>query len=133
MNNLQCRKAYVRVNLDVDEEGTIIPMLIRWKDGRVFQIEQLKYKCRASSNKVGGGGIRYTVMIRGKESFLFHEGMLIMMIHPFCDTAFQSTTPTVSASFSTVCHTRSGTLPHSRTFFGNAKCLSRRMRLTSTF
>ncbi|MEI3132340.1 MAG: hypothetical protein V8S92_08860 [Oscillospiraceae bacterium] len=42
MNNLQCRKAYVRVNLDVDEEGTIIPMLIRWKDGRVFQIEQLK-------------------------------------------------------------------------------------------
>lgn len=31
MNNLQCRKAYVRVNLDVDEEGTIIPMLIRWK------------------------------------------------------------------------------------------------------
>ena len=49
MNNLQCRKAYVRVNLDVDEEGTIIPMLIRWKDGRVFQIEQLKYKCRASS------------------------------------------------------------------------------------
>ena len=66
MNNLQCRKAYVRVNLDVDEEGTIIPMLIRWKDGRVFQIEQLKYKCRASSNKVGGGGIRYTVIIRGK-------------------------------------------------------------------
>ena len=45
MNNLQCRKAYVRVNLDVDEEGTIIPMLIRWKDGRVFQIEQLKYNC----------------------------------------------------------------------------------------
>ncbi len=44
MNNLQCRKAYVRVNLDVDEEETIIPMLIRWKDGRVFQIEQLKYK-----------------------------------------------------------------------------------------
>jgi hypothetical protein len=83
MNNLQCRKAYVRVNLDVDEEGTIIPMLIRWKDGRVFQIEQLKYKCRASSNKVGGGGIRYTVMIRGKESFLFHEGMLRAPKCPF--------------------------------------------------
>lgn len=24
MNNLQCRKAYVRVNLDVDEEGTMV-------------------------------------------------------------------------------------------------------------
>ena len=70
----QYRKAYVPVTLDVDKEGASIPMLIRWKDGRVFQIEQLKYKCRASSNKVGGGGIRYTVIIRGKESFLFHEG-----------------------------------------------------------
>lgn len=39
-----------------------------------FQIDQILYKCRASSKKVGGGGIRYTVMIRGKESFLFHEG-----------------------------------------------------------
>ena len=74
MNCSKCRKAYVSVNLDVDEEGAIQPRLIRWKDGRVFQIEQLKYKCRASSNKVGGGGIRYTVQIRGKESFLFHEG-----------------------------------------------------------
>ena len=54
MNNLQCRKAYVRVNLDVDEEGTIIPMLIRWKDGRVFQIEQLKYRVRLRPLDYGG-------------------------------------------------------------------------------
>jgi hypothetical protein len=40
----------------------------------VFQIEQIQYKCRASSKKVGGGGIRYTVMIKGKETFLFREG-----------------------------------------------------------
>jgi len=32
------------------------------------------YKCRAASKKVGGGGIRYTVMIRGRESYLFQEG-----------------------------------------------------------
>ena len=74
MNNLQCRKAYVRVTRGVDEEGTIIPMLIRWKDVRFVQLARLRPKSRASSNKVGGGGIRYTVMIRGKESFLFHEG-----------------------------------------------------------
>lgn len=40
----------------------------------IFQIDQILYKCRATSKKVGGGGIRYTVQIRGKESFLFHEG-----------------------------------------------------------
>lgn len=43
----------------------------QWFD---FQIDQILYKCRATSKKVGGGGIRYTVMIKGKESFLFHEG-----------------------------------------------------------
>lgn len=71
---MQCHKAYVTVNLDVDEEGNFHPRAIRWKDGRVFMIDRLKYKCRATSAKVGGGGIRYTVIVCGKESFLFHEG-----------------------------------------------------------
>jgi len=70
----QYRKAYVPVTLDVDKEGAILPRLIRWDNGVIFQIDQILYKCRATSKKVGGGGIRYTVMIRGKESFLFHEG-----------------------------------------------------------
>ena len=43
-------------------------------NGRVFAIEQLGYKCRASSTKVGGGGIRYTVRINGRETYLFQEG-----------------------------------------------------------
>ena len=74
MDCSKCRKAYVSVNLDDDEEGVIRPRLIRWNNGLIFQIDQILYKCRASSKKVGGGGIRYTGMIRGKESFLFHEG-----------------------------------------------------------
>lgn len=71
---LKMQKSVFSVNLDVDEEGVIRPRLIRWNNGLIFQIDQILYKCRASSKKVGGGGIRYTVMIRGKESFLFHEG-----------------------------------------------------------
>ena len=70
----QCRKAYVSVNLDVDKEGAVLPRFIRWDNGQVFNIDQILYKCRDSSKKVGGGGIRYTVMIRGRESYLFHEG-----------------------------------------------------------
>ena len=70
----RCRKEYVSVNLDVDKEGVYDPRFIRWENGRIFQIEKLTYKCRASSKEVGGGGIRYTVMICGKETFLFHEG-----------------------------------------------------------
>ena len=71
----QRRKAYVSVNLDVDKEGVYHPRFIRWDNGLIFQIDQILYKCRASSKKVGGGGIRYTVMIKGRESFLFHEGV----------------------------------------------------------
>ena len=74
MQSASCRKAYVSVNLDVDKEGVFYPRLIRWDNGLVFQIDQILYKCRASSKKVGGGGIRYTVMIKGKETFLFREG-----------------------------------------------------------
>lgn len=70
----QCRKAYVSVNLDVDEDGVIYPRYIRWSNGKLFQIDQLLYKCRAASAKVSGGGIRYTVMIQGRQTYLYHEG-----------------------------------------------------------
>ena len=70
----QCRKEYVAVNLDVDKNGTVSPRFIRWPNGQIFQIEKLKYKRRAASAKVSGGGIRYTVIIRGQETFLFSEG-----------------------------------------------------------
>ena len=69
-----CRKAYVSVNLDVDQEGVFHPRFSRWVWCLIFQIDQVLYKCRASSKKVGGGGIRYTVLIRGRESYLFQEG-----------------------------------------------------------
>ena len=72
--SVPCRKAYVSVNLDVDQEGVFYHRFIRWENGLSFQIDQILYKCRAASKKVGGGGIRYTVQIRGRESYLFQEG-----------------------------------------------------------
>ena len=71
--NMEYRKAYVSVNLDVDEEGIISPRFIRWRSGRVFAIDEIKYRCHANSD-VGGGGIRYTVSIAGRETYLFNEG-----------------------------------------------------------
>ena len=65
------RKVYVAVNLDVDIEGKIRPRSIRWEDGHVYEIDRLKQRIRAASTKVCG--IRYTVMICGKETYLFNE------------------------------------------------------------
>ena len=49
-------KTYVSVNVDIDEDGTMLPRLIRWMNGRVFAIEQLGYKCRVLDE---GGGRRH--------------------------------------------------------------------------
>ena len=70
----ECTKVYVSVNLDVNEEGVLIPKFIRWQNGCIFMIDRIKSKGRAASTKVHGGGIRYTVVIKNKESFLFNEG-----------------------------------------------------------
>lgn len=71
---VQFRKAYVTVNADIDQEGDFHPRLIHWKDGMVFEISEIKDKRRAKSEKVEGGGIRYTIIIGGRQSLLFHEG-----------------------------------------------------------
>lgn len=42
----KCRKVYVPVNLDVDADGNIRPRLVRWIDGRVYEIDRLKRKCQ---------------------------------------------------------------------------------------
>lgn len=69
----RCRKVYVDVNVDVRKDGSVRPRTITWEDGHVYEIDRLKHKCRAASLKVGGCGIRYTVMICGKETYLFNE------------------------------------------------------------
>ncbi len=70
---MDCRKVYVDVSLDISKNGFVRPKRLRYEDGTVYPIDQLKEVCRAASAKVGGLGIRYTVVIRGKESFLFDE------------------------------------------------------------
>lgn len=67
------RKVYVKVIMIQDEEGTIQPLQIVWEDGKVFDVDKVIYRCRASSTKVGGTGMRYTIRISGKETFLYYS------------------------------------------------------------
>lgn len=67
------QKVYVKVNADFSEEGELRPRSITWMDGRIYEIVRILHKVRAASTKVGGCGIRYTVVIDGKERFLFRE------------------------------------------------------------
>lgn len=67
------RKVYVKVIMIQDEEGTIQPLQIVWEDGKVFDVDKVIYRCRTSSTKVGGTGMRYTIRISGKETFLYYS------------------------------------------------------------
>ena len=46
---------------------------LKFENGEKYEIDRVIQKCRAASTKVGGTGIRYTVQICGKPTFLFDE------------------------------------------------------------
>lgn len=70
---MERRKVYVGVNADHLPDGSCRPNLITFENGEKFEVDRVKYIQRAASTKVGGNGIRYTVIICGKETYLFDE------------------------------------------------------------
>lgn len=69
----QRRKVYVEVEVTHKVDGTARPNLITFENGEKYEIDRVRQCCRAASTKVGGTGIRYTVQICGKPTFLFDE------------------------------------------------------------
>lgn len=67
-------KHYVEVIVDVAADGTCTPLCIVWDDGTSYAIERVLDARPAPSRKVEGKGMRYTVRIRGKDTYLFCEG-----------------------------------------------------------
>ncbi len=70
---MEYRKVYVDVSLDISKDGDVRPRKLRFEDGKIYLINQLKDVRRAASTKVGGLGVRYTVVIGGHEGYLFDE------------------------------------------------------------
>ena len=66
-------KVYVEVVVDFGENGVMLPREIIWNDGVRFAIDRVKQICQAASRKVGGQGDRYTIMVQGRETYLFFE------------------------------------------------------------
>ncbi len=67
------RKVYVAVNADFDKEGAVTPREITFEDGARYAIEGVTDVRRAASTRVGGLGVRYTITIFGRATYLFHE------------------------------------------------------------
>ena len=67
------KKVYVKVNADFATDGSLSPRWITWTDGHKYEITRVVQCIRAASTKVGGCGIRYTVVIEGRERYLFRD------------------------------------------------------------
>ncbi len=65
------RRVYVEVAAVFTPEGQIVPRQIRWEDGTLFPIDRVTDIRKASATKAGGCGLRYTIRIQGKQTYLF--------------------------------------------------------------
>ena len=66
-------RVYVDVKAAFNASGNLIPLDIRWIDGKVYEIDRVTDVRQAAAMKAGGQGDRYEVWIRGKQSYLFFE------------------------------------------------------------
>lgn len=79
-------KVFVEVTAKHDLYGNVRPLSIKWKDGRVFEVDRLLDVRQAPSLKCGGLGIRYTCMIMSKQIYLFDdEGQVVYGAKCTCD------------------------------------------------
>ena len=73
MQKVKYVKQPVAVIVAIDRDGQVRPKKFQWKDGRLYPIDRVCKAERAASTKVGGFGIRYTIMVDGIPRFLYDE------------------------------------------------------------
>ena len=69
----EVKKEYVSILAQIHMDGVIQPLSVLLEDGRKYDIDEVKDKCRAASLKAGGCGIRYTIRIGVRDTYLFDE------------------------------------------------------------
>lgn len=67
------RKVYVTMNIRVSPDGSIRPTSLIWEDGRKYRIDRVIHVTPAAATKVGGRGMRYTVVVEGRERNFFDD------------------------------------------------------------
>lgn len=66
-------KVYVRVTSTTEADGRMFPKYLYWEDGQKYKIDKISDVKEAASMKAGGCGVRYTIWIDGKQTYLFFE------------------------------------------------------------
>ncbi|MGN1227806.1 MAG: hypothetical protein ACI4TX_04090 [Christensenellales bacterium] len=77
-------KQYVEVCAIFDTNGKVVPIWLKWINGKVYNIDKVLDVRKATSLKAGGTGIRYSIKIGGQNRFLFCEGQNAWNEHNLC-------------------------------------------------
>jgi len=65
-------KTYVKVNVNIDELGKITPVYIIFNDTH-YDIDRVLDIRREPNLEVGGIGMRYTIRVNGRVTYLWEE------------------------------------------------------------
>ncbi|NLC34750.1 MAG: hypothetical protein GX760_05750 [Erysipelothrix sp.] len=65
-------KRYVNIIAEIDKQGRIKPLYLRWDNQELYQIDKI-IEVRQAVSKVGGNGLLYVVRIQNQNRRLFYE------------------------------------------------------------
>ena len=61
----------ITVIAKMDENSKVTPLQIIWQDGRIFEVDKILDIRKKASTKGGGKGLRYTVLIKNQERYIW--------------------------------------------------------------
>ncbi len=67
---MRMERAYVEVVAAFDAQGRITPLSVALS-GRMYEVDRVLDRRMAAATKAGGQGMRYTVRVAGKQTYLF--------------------------------------------------------------
>ncbi len=70
---MESKKVYVDVVAKIGSDGFVTPLTVIWEDGRRYEIDKVIQVARAYASKAGGTGIRYTISVGNKITYLFED------------------------------------------------------------
>lgn len=79
---METAKIYVGVYTYTTPEGFIRPFAIKWPDGPRYTIDEVRDVQAAASRKAGGAGMRYTIRVGERITYLWKEPAIGQLKNP---------------------------------------------------